>query len=273
MLNEPAAPFLKWAGGKGQLLKHFDKHYPPQFERYFEPFIGGGAVFFSFAAEHADLSATISDCNAELINCYKVVRDCVDDLIEALKEHKNESAHYYIVRSQDVSRLTKVQRAARLIYLNRTCFNGLYRVNRSGQFNVPFGKYKNPRIVNEENLHMASQVLQRTTILNCPFSEIRNKVAVGDFVYLDPPYQPISTTSNFTGYTAGSFTLKDQEKLAQFVRELDRRGAYFMLSNSDNEQIEELYQRFQIHRVDAARAINCKGNRRGRISELLIRNY
>lgn len=269
-----ATPFLKWAGGKSQLLKTFSSYYPPVFDRYCEPFIGGGAVFFDLAAGRgADFCATISDCNNELINCYIAVRDHLEELLEALKQHRNDKHHFYAVRAYDVSRLNSIDRAARLIYLNKTCFNGLYRVNRSGQFNVPFGKYKNPRIVDEVNLRSASRVLQHADILCSPFENTLSRSKAGDFVYLDPPYQPVSATANFTSYTAKSFGLQDQERLADFVGELDKRGCYVMVSNSDNEQIQQLYQRFNVHKVTATRAINCKGNLRGRINELLITNY
>lgn len=269
-----AAPFLKWAGGKSQLLKTFAPHFPQKFERYFEPFVGGGAVFFALAErEGNNFHATISDCNEELINCYSTVRDRVEDLVEALKKHRNDKHHFYRVRACDVSRMTAAERAARLIYLNKTCFNGLYRVNRSGQFNVPFGKYKNPRIIDETNLLNVSAVLQRTKILCCSFETILSQTSAGDFVYLDPPYQPISPTANFTSYTSASFGMPDQERLARFVNELDKRGCYVMVSNSDNESIEKLYPQFKIARVTATRAINCKGNRRGRVNELLITNY
>jgi DNA adenine methylase len=271
--KEIASPFLKWAGGKGRLLRQFDSYYPTEMRRYFEPFIGGGAVFFSLASRHDDLCATISDANPDLINCYTVVRDHVDELIAALKKHLNDRHYYYSMRSKDVARLSKVERAARLIYLNKTCFNGLYRVNRSGQFNVPFGKYKNPKIADEVNLRRVSQVLQRVTVQCGPFESILEQTRSGDFVYLDPSYQPLSATSSFTSYTAHAFAMRDQERLASFVKELDKRGCFVMLSNSDNHLIEDLYSSFNIHRVTANRAINCKATGRGRITELLITNY
>ena len=271
--QESASPFLKWAGGKGQLLKIFEEHYPQRFGHYFEPFIGGGAVFFSLGARHPKLRASISDFNGELVNCYQVVRNHVDELITELSSHQNDPDYYYAMRARDTNSLSEIERASRLIYLNKTCFNGLYRVNRSGQFNVPFGKYKNPRIVNETNLRNASKLLQRTHIGCGGFEAVLSRTKSGDFVYLDPPYQPISTTSNFTSYTARAFSIEDQERLRDFCRELDRKGCMFMLSNSDNELIENLYSEFSTHRILASRAINCKGNRRGRITELLIRNY
>jgi DNA adenine methylase len=272
--NLVATPFLKWAGGKSQLLKTFSSYYPSVFGRYFEPFVGGGAVFFALAAKQGNgFRATISDCNQELINCYATVRDHLEELLEALRKHRNDKHHFYAVRGSDVARLSAIDRAARLIYLNKTCFNGLYRVNRSGQFNVPFGKYKNPRIVDETNLRLASRVLQNADVLCSPFENTLSKTKAGDFVYLDPPYQPVSATSNFTSYTSASFGLQDQERLADFVHKLDKRGCHVMVSNSDNELIQQLYARFKVHKVTATRAINCKGNLRGRINELLITNY
>lgn len=264
---------MKWAGGKGQLLKAFEAYYPETFKRYFEPFIGGGAVYFELGSKVPKLRATISDYNDELINAYQTVQGCVEELILELRKHQNDSEHFYKVRALDTTKLSPIARAARLIYLNKTCFNGLYRVNRSGQFNVPFGKYKNPRIVDETNLRMASELLQNTEIYCCGFDDTLKRAKKGDFVYLDPPYQPISTTSNFTSYTAKSFSAHDQERLADFVQRLHKRGCYVMVSNSDNELITSLYRDFNIHRVLATRAINCKGNLRGRISELVITNY
>ena len=262
-------PLLKWAGGKSQLLSTFDNLFPRSFNRYFEPFLGGGAVFFHLLPERA----TLSDLNHELINCYQVVRDDVDRLIELLRRHKNDKAYYYKVRAWDSRKLEPLERAARLIFLNKTCFNGLYRVNSQGQFNVPFGRYKNPKLCDEPNLHAVSQALSSVELRCAPFEEVLRQAKKGDFVYLDPPYQPISPTSNFTGYTKDAFAFEDQKRLCKAAQVLNRRGCRFMLSNSDNEFIRELYQEFQIVTVQANRAINCRADRRGRISELLIMNY
>jgi len=267
------APFVKWAGGKGQLLSTFEKFFPVRFNKYYEPFIGGGAVFFHLAGTRPGLKATISDLNEELINCYGTIRDDVDALIAALQKHKNERDYFYRIRSQDVSKLNEIERAARLIYLNKTCFNGLYRVNSRGHFNVPFGSYKNPRTCDEENLRAVSQALRKTKVLCRPFEKVVQSAEPGDFVYLDPPYQPISSTSNFTGYTRGCFGIEDQVRLAEIVKELDRRGCVFMLSNSDNEFVRDLYKGFRQETVYATRAINCRGDRRGKITELLVLNY
>lgn len=263
-------PFLKWAGGKSQLLASFDQFFPKNFQRYFEPFLGGGAVFFHLYGTRPAFQANLSDCNEELINAYKSVKDRVGLLCRSLAKHKNESEYFYAVRSQDVSRLTPVERASRLIYLNKTCFNGLYRVNRKGHFNVPFGSYKNPRMCDPSNLQAVSEALQRAQLRCTNFEAAVEQARKGDLVYFDPPYQPISTTSNFTGYTKSSFTADDQARLAALARKLEARGCTVMLSNSDNELIRELYKDFRIHTLYANRAINCRADRRGKITELLI---
>jgi DNA adenine methylase len=266
---EPPRPFLKWAGGKSQLLSTFSRYFPKHFNRYFEPFIGGGAVFFHLQPERA----VLSDLNHELINCYQVVRNDPETLIELLKKHRNDKHHFEAVRAQDLSRLTDEERAARLIFLNKTCFNGLYRVNSKGQFNVPFGKYKNPKICDAANLKAASRALRHTTLVHGPFEAVLVQAQKGDFVYLDPPYQPVSNTAYFTSYTRQSFSLEDQKRLASTALELSRRGCHVMLFNSDSEDVRALYSQFNIEIVQANRAINCKGDRRGRVRELLILNY
>lgn len=266
-------PFLKWAGGKSQLLSSFDRHFPDKFNRYFEPFLGGGAVFFHLYNTRPPFTAFLSDYNEELVNAYQIVREEMDALSESLSRHKNESDYFYEVRSQDVSALSPVERASRLIYLNKTCFNGLYRVNSKGQFNVPFGSYKNPRMCDPDNLRAVSEALTRADIACGGFESIVKRARKGDLVYFDPPYQPISTTSSFTGYTKTSFTGKDQERLADVARQLKRKGCHVILSNSDNDFIRDLYPEFTIHTVLASRAINCRGERRGKVSELLITSH
>jgi len=266
-------PIVKWAGGKAQLLPIFNHHLPPKFKRYFEPFVGGGAMFFHLYGQYPGLQAFLGDLNDELINCYSAVRDDVDSVIRLLKKHRNEREYFNQVRALDVTALNRAQRAARIIYLNKTCFNGLYRVNSRGQFNVPFGSYKNPRTCDEDNLRAAAEAFQNVQ-LNCGhFKETLKQAKRGDFVYLDPPYQPLSATANFTSYTSRCFGERDQEELAAVVKALDARGCLIMLSNSDNELIHKLYKQFHIETVYATRAINCKGDRRGRISELLVMNY
>jgi DNA adenine methylase len=271
--TQPATPFLKWAGGKSQLLSTFNKFYPPTFNRYFEPFLGGGAVFFSLAARNKGFKAVISDCNAELINCYVMLRDQPDAVIEALGKHRNDIHYFYKVREQDCDDLDDAERAARMIFLNKTCFNGLYRVNRKGQFNVPFGRYKNPKLIDHQNIAAVSRVLANAQITCQPFEQVVAKTRQNDFVYLDPPYHPLSNTSNFTGYTKGSFTFADQERLAATFKSLSQKGCHVMQSNSDIPAIRELYSGFRIETVLANRAINCNGEKRGRINELLILNY
>jgi len=266
-------PFVKWAGGKSRLLSAFDRLLPPGFDpsrgRYFEPFVGGGALFFHLAPARA----VLSDSNPELVNCYQVVRDRVEELIALLREHKNDRQHFYKVRSLSPAGLSAAERAARLIFLNKTCFNGLYRVNSRGEFNVPFGRYDNPRICDGENLRAVSARLRDVEILCLPFEQTVRRAKAGDFVYLDPPYQPVSATANFTGYTATAFGDKDQERLAAVFSQLSKRGCLVMLSNSDSPVIRELYKDFRIAEVKASRAINCKAERRGRVSELVIMNY
>ncbi len=268
-----AYPILKWAGGKTQLLPALSELLPETFKHYYEPFVGGGAMFFHLLDSTPRLRAHLADYNEELINCYKAVRDEVDAVIKQLKKHRNESDYFYRLRALDPSSLRSVERAARLIYLNKTCFNGLYRVNSRGHFNVPFGAYKNPRTCDEENLRAASQALQTVHLERGHFSKSLRSAGRGDFVYLDPPYQPLSATANFTSYTSRCFGETDQQELADVVKQLDKRGCRFMLSNSDNEFVRQLYKDFRIETVLATRAINCKGSRRGRITELVILNY
>jgi DNA adenine methylase len=266
-------PFLKWAGGKSQLLATYAQFFPEKYNNYFEPFIGGGAVFFHLKSSNRKLNATISDCNLELTNCYDVIRTDAERLIKALARHRNESEYFYAVRAQDPTKLSPVERAARLIFLNKTCFNGLYRVNRKGNFNVPFGRYDNPKFCHPENLLAVSEALQDVHILNTTYDKAVEKATTSDFVYFDPPYQPLSSTASFTSYTENSFGLADQQKLSALFRKLSARGCKVMLSNSDNELVRELYKEFRIETVRATRAINCKADRRGQISELLILNY
>jgi DNA adenine methylase len=266
-------PFLKWAGGKSQLLSTYSQFFPETYNNYFEPFIGGGAVFFHLKSSNRQLNATISDCNMELTNCYEVIRADVEGLIKALALHRNETEYFYAVRAQDPTKLSPVERAARLIFLNKTCFNGLYRVNRKGQFNVPFGRYENPKFCHPENLFAVSEALQDVQILNTTYDKAVSKARASDFVYFDPPYQPLSSTASFTSYTENSFGLADQQKLSALFGKLSGRGCKVMLSNSDNELVRRLYKEFRIETVRATRAINCKAERRGQISELLIMNY
>ena len=270
-------PFLKWAGGKSQLLAQFAELYPPAHtvRRYIEPFLGSGAVFFEIRECLQPSRVTLADDDQELVNVYTVIRDEVEKVIRALTGHRSRHGreHYYRVRSQAPSRLSSATRAARLIYLNRTCFNGLYRENSKGNFNVPMGRYANPRILDAENLRAASAALKRARIEAGHFSRVLTLARKGDFIYFDPPYHPISETSYFTSYTRGSFTAPDQEDLAGVYSELARRGCRVMLSNSDCRFIRDLYRGFEIRTVLARRRINSNAGRRGPIREVVVLNY
>ncbi|HKZ50777.1 MAG TPA: DNA adenine methylase [Dehalococcoidia bacterium] len=260
---------MKWAGGKGQLLEQYAPLFPTSPKAYYEPFLGGGAVFFRLQPRPAFLS----DINQEIVSAYIVVRDRVEELIERLRQHSNEKAYYYAVREQDPTELDPAERAARLIYLNKTCYNGLYRVNRRGRFNVPFGRYRNPLICDAENLKAASLALQGVELRACDFEEALVGARAGDFVYLDPPYDPLSATASFTSYARGGFGEAEQRRLAAVYRELDRRGCLLMLSNADTELVRRLYEGYPLEEVKAARPISCKAEGRGKICELVIRNY
>jgi DNA adenine methylase len=273
-----ARPFLKWAGGKRQLLEQFAPLYPPNFDRYIEPFVGSAAVFFNIRERVELRFAALSDNNEELINCYRVVRDEVEALIRRLRNHKtrhHESlpSHYYAVRDLDLDRLSPVQRAARLIYLNKAGYNGLYRVNKEGRFNVPVGSYKDPPICDPALLRAASAALQNVPIEVRDFESWLADARARDFFYIDPPYVPLSRTANFTSYVAGGFGNDEQSRLASFARDLAAKGARFMVSNSDTALVRKLYKGFEQKRVRARRAINSNGKARGEISELVIMNY
>ena len=266
--RRPATPFLKWAGGKTALLPELLKHVPPRPRRYHEPFVGGGALFFAVRPRRAFLS----DSNVELVHCYRQVRDDVYSVLDALARHVYERAHFEAVRALEPLHLMSAERAARFIYLNKTCFNGLWRVNRSGRFNVPFGRYKNPRFADPSSLITASHALRGVELLCAPFEASLAKAAPGDFVYLDPPYDPLSETASFTSYTREAFGWDDQKRLAAACAALDRRGVRFLLSNSVTPRIRELYRPFEQRLVRAPRHINCKGGARGRVDELLVFN-
>lgn len=268
-----AKPFVKWAGGKAQLLSELAKFIPQYFNNYFEPFLGGGAFFFFIQQNHSNRSY-LSDLNEELINLYKVVQNNVTDLINELKLYINTKDYYYETRNKEYSiENMKIENAARFIYLNKTCYNGLYRVNSNGKFNVPFGHYKNPVICDEENLHAASLALQNCLVQVNSYEDAIAEAKRDDFLYFDPPYHPLSKTSNFTSYTKSGFAEKDQEQLSKVFVELNTRGCKVMLSNSESPKIRELYAGFHFHTVQASRAINCKAEGRGKITELIITNY
>jgi len=266
----PVSPFLKWAGGKGGLLAQYEPFLPARdaIQRYVEPFLGGGAVFFRTQYHPARLA----DVNEAVINVYEMVRDQVGPLIELLGQHVNEHDYFYEVRDLDPLTLSPVERAARFIYLNRTCYNGLYRVNSKGEFNVPFGRYKNPRLQDAEGLTAASQALADVELVHADFEQSTADCGPGDFVYFDPPYDPVSDTSNFTRYARDGFDAEAQRRLAEVFASLAERGARVMLSNSDTPLIRSLYdpQRFEVHEIQARRAINSNPNGRGPVTELLI---
>ena len=276
--NLVLSPVLKWVGGKRQLLNDIIPMIPKNCSTYVEPFIGCGAVLFELQTK----KAIINDFNSELINVYTVIRDYSEELIKELQFHKdnNTSEHFYAVREYDrkpefFSQMTPVQKAARVIYLNKTCYNGLYRVNSAGQFNSPYGKYKNPNIVNETVIRAMSKYFNENNIVikNEDFKEALKGLRRGAFVYLDPPYMPISSSSSFTGYTENGFNEDKQRELKELCDKLDKKGIKFLQSNSDCEFIRELYSGYRIKTIKAKRAINSKGNSRGEINEVLIYNY
>ena len=270
--DEPR-PFLKWAGGKGQLLEQLRPLLPKRIEgRYFEPFVGSAALFFALRPA----AATLSDVNRELVDCYRAVQKRVSDVIAALKSHEYEESRYYMVRGQQPSDLELPARAARTIYLNKTGYNGLYRVNRSGRFNVPFGRYTNPGFRSAEsieNLRACSRVLRSASLAVRDFGEVAGHARRGDFVYFDPPYVPLSDTSDFTSYVPGGFGQPEQERLAAVFAELSRAGVQAMLSNSDTPAVRELYARYRIDTVTASRSINSRATHRGKVREVVVRNY
>lgn len=275
--NPLAQPFLKWAGGKRQLLAEIRKYTPQKFNRYFEPFLGGGAVLFDLQPKQA----FVNDANAELINLYNVIKTAPTELIEDAKKHPKTEKYFYELRSQDREKgfgdQSAVERASRIIFLNKTCFNGLFRVNSQGQFNVPFGNYANPVIVDEVVIRAVSHYLNeaQVEILNCDFEEALTKAKKGDFVYLDPPYDPLSDTSSFTGYSLGNFGRNEQQRLKNLCDHLTERQCKVIQSNSATDFIRELYgdpARYALIEVGANRNINSIGAGRGKISELLILN-
>jgi len=283
-------PFLKWAGGKGQLLSEIDKRLPlelktGEIDTYIEPFVGGGAVFFHIAQKYPTFKQFyLIDINLYLVNCFNEIKNNVDTLIDELRsletafrrKRSGRKDFYYEIRDQ----FNRDCSPAKLIFLNKTCYNGLFRVNKAGLFNVPFGDYKNPTICNEDNLRSVSSVLKKAEIICCDFETSQDYITETTFVYLDPPYRPLSSTASFTSYSKENFGNEEQIRLAEFCREINNMGAKFLLSNSDpkNEDpedhfFEDKYKGFEIDRVKATRAINCKASGRGQINEILITNY
>lgn len=268
-LVEEARPVVKWAGGKTRLLTQLEPLLPTRMGRYFEPFFGGGAMFFHLQP----LGAVVSDLNEELVNLYRCIRDDVEALVVDLKRHPYDKDYYYAMRAKDPTTLSSISRASRMLYLNRTCFNGLYRVNRRGAFNVPFGKYTNPTICHEDRLRAVSEVLETTDIRHGSYAQALDEARAGDFVYFDPPYQPLTPTANFTSYTKSDFGEAEQAELAATFAKLDGRGVRCMLSNSYTPLICELYADFRIDTVLAPRAIARTVEGRAPVLEVVVRNY
>jgi len=273
--NKLVSPFVKWVGGKRQLLTVIEDNLPDTFIHYYEPFVGGGAVLFHLQPKNA----IINDLNEELINLYTVIKNNVDQLIDELKKYKNEKDYYYEVRHWDRNtkyrQLPNIKRAARIHYLNKTCYNGLYRVNSDGLFNTPFGRYKNPNFVNETTLRAVHHYLNENEIqiLNTDYAASLDGINGDSFVYLDPPYDPLSGSSNFTGYNKGGFGKKEQERLKDICDDLNSKGVKFLLSNSATEFIKDLYKNYNLKIIQAKRNVNSKANKRGAIEELLVKNY
>ena len=273
--NKLVAPVLKWVGGKRQLIETF-KPLLPNISSYCEPFAGGGALFFHLQPK----VAYINDINADLMRVYDVIKKNVDELISELKQYRNEQEFFYYIRgldrdSEKYDSLSDIKKAARIIYLNKTCYNGLYRVNNAGEFNSPFGYYRNPNIVNEPVLRAVNKYFNSAEIYfsSVDYQEILSTIKKGTFVYLDPPYDPISATSNFTGYSRGGFSRDEQIRLCKCCDELNKRGVKFMLSNSQTPFIMNLYSKYNIKIIQAKRAINSDGNKRGDVNEIVVRNY
>ena len=277
--KEILRPFLKWVGGKRQVIPQIKKHIPENYCRYFEPFVGGGALFFNLKPKKAYLN----DINKILISSYKNIKTHPYEIIKKLEdlqkifyEKNNEERKAYFYEIRDAFNNTEYDsflKTSYMIFLNKTCYNGMYRENLKGKFNVPFGRYKNPKILDKENILAVSKLLTNTIITSCSFEKAVENAKKGDFIYFDPPYHPLSITSNFTSYSNNGFTEEDQIKLRNVFKELHKRNCFVMLSNSDTEFIREIYEEFTQKTVSAARSINCKAAGRGKINELLIMNY
>ena len=274
--NKLVAPVLKWVGGKRQLIETFSPLLPKRITSYCEPFVGGGALLFHLQPN----TAYVNDINKDLIGVYAVIKQNVDGLIEELKKHKNEADYFYSVRNWDRDKekyqsLSDVEKAARILYLNKTCYNGLYRVNNAGEFNSPYGYYRNPNIVNAPVLRAVSAYFNAADIhfSSIDYSEVLSSIKKGTFVYIDPPYDPVSETARFTGYAKGGFSKNEQIRLRQCCDELNRRGIKFMLSNSATPFIMEQYAGYNITVVQAKRAVNSVGSKRGGVDEVVVRNY
>ena len=273
--NNQLKPFLKWVGGKRQLLPEIFAHLPKQYKTYYEPFLGGGALLFALQPNQA----IINDLNADLMTCYQVVRDSPDELILELKKHKNQEEYYYEVRNwdrrEDYQDRSLAQRASRTIFLNKTGYNGLFRVNSQGQFNVPRGDYKNPCFFESENIRAVSSYLKNNQVklLSLDFEKALQDAENGDFIFFDPPYDTMSRTACFTGYTQNGFNRDEQRRLKEFCDQLNRRGCKFLLCNAYTDFIRELYKDYNQTKVLARRAVNSNPQKRGKVDEILIKNY
>ena len=274
--NKLVAPVVKWVGGKRQIIDQISQYVPKNISTYYEPFFGGGAVLFELQPK----KAVINDINKELINLYEVIKNNMEDLIEDLKSHKNDEEYFYYIRELDRDKtsynsLTPIQKASRIIFLNKTCYNGLFRVNKSGEFNAPFGRYKNPNIVNEITIRAVSNYFKKAdiTFMSKDFAEVLKGARKGAFVYLDPPYDPVSDTASFTGYDKGGFNREEQIRLKTVCDKLNEKGIRFLLSNSATDFIKDLYADYHIEIVKAKRAINSNGDKRGEIDEVLVMNF
>ncbi|WP_350343876.1 DNA adenine methylase [Proteinivorax tanatarense] len=273
--NKLVQPPLKWVGGKRQLISEIEKSLPNKWSTYYEPFVGGGAVLFHLQPK----KAVINDVNDELINFYSTVKENVEELINELKKFKNKEDFFYEVRGWDRSPaykdLSSIKKAARLHFLNKTCYNGLYRVNNAGEFNAPFGKYKNPDFVNESVLRAINIFLNKSNvrICNCDYQDALRGIRKGAFVYFDPPYDPVSSSASFTGYSQGGFDRNEQIRLKEICDKLNKKGVKFLLSNSATDFIKELYKEYDIKIVKARRSVNSVASKRGEVEEILVKNY
>ena len=298
-MSEKIRPFVKWAGGKGSLIPQLNNFYPYELkngiiERYIEPFVGGGAVLIDILQKYDVQEAYAFDINIDLINSYNVIKNHVEDLITNLKQmeteylrlEQEERKNYFYNKRDEYNNYTlkeneqNIQRAAQFIYLNRTCFNGLYRVNKAGKFNVPMGSHKNPTICDEENLRNLSKLIQKVQFQYGDYKRSMEYVTENTFVYFDPPYRPLNVTSGFTSYTKEDFNDENQKELAEFYRELNEQNAKLMLSNSNPKNtnkednfFDNIYQGFNIDEIYASRMINANSKGRGKISEILVTNY
>ena len=267
------SPFLKWAGGKRQLLPRILGSIPERVGTYYEPFLGGGAVFFAMASQGRFRRAVVNDANEELVNCYEALKSRVGAVIDVLRRHRYDERYYYRLRDHLPEEMTPEARAARLIYLNRCGYNGLYRVNSEGRFNVPFGRYTKPKICDEEKLNAAAAALANVEIRSTDFEDAMRGASEDDFVYLDPPYVPLSKTSSFTSYARAPFGEAEQTRLARALRDLGARGIRALLSNSDCRSTRALYRGLPLRKVPVRRAINSVAAGRGSVGELLVKSF